>query len=296
MKDFNENKMEQQKNKSWGAIILFGLLAIMQMISFIGSLTTHINNAWLPINFAYIVCSILCAAIVVIIFKQKLKQKNRLVLSKKFLIISSVLLFIYMYANIPSLSFSNIIKGLIYVVLLLLIRRHIEVLLIPITYSVIHSCFSPIAITNITNFSVIFILGFVIKMGFCTIWILSLYKDITPKITKAATLAYSAWGVFSLFLDGVGNIWGLLASLVFIVAIWLIFFFATKEENNEPLATATDFKILLAIIGLVAVVLVLIQLFTDETITYYIDYNGNGKEDWGEAQFYEDKDGTHWLN
>ena len=34
----------------------------------------------------------------------------------------------------------------------------------------------------------------------------------------------------------------------------------------------------------------------DETVTYYLDKNGNGREDWGEGVWYEDEDGTHFLN
>ena len=34
----------------------------------------------------------------------------------------------------------------------------------------------------------------------------------------------------------------------------------------------------------------------DETVTYYLDENGNGREDWGEAVWYEDEDGAHLLD
>ena len=54
--------------------------------------------------------------------------------------------------------------------------------------------------------------------------------------------------------------------------------------------------LVIAGIILLCVILGLLGSCGDETTTYYLDYNGNGKEDWGEAQYYEDKDGIHWLD
>ena len=34
----------------------------------------------------------------------------------------------------------------------------------------------------------------------------------------------------------------------------------------------------------------------DDTVTYYRDTNGNNQCDWGEAVYYEDNTGTHWLD
>ena len=52
------------------------------------------------------------------------------------------------------------------------------------------------------------------------------------------------------------------------------------------------------IIGVVFVII--ISLFcacsSDDTVTYYKDYNGNGSYDFGEGVYYEDSSGTHFLD
>ena len=32
------------------------------------------------------------------------------------------------------------------------------------------------------------------------------------------------------------------------------------------------------------------------TVTYYRDSNGNGREDWGEAVYFEDENGVHFFD
>ena len=34
----------------------------------------------------------------------------------------------------------------------------------------------------------------------------------------------------------------------------------------------------------------------DDTVTYYRDYNGNGRCDFGEEVYYEDSSGTHFFD
>lgn len=56
-------------------------------------------------------------------------------------------------------------------------------------------------------------------------------------------------------------------------------------------------KKFLIILGVV-IVLALIGEACDSlnpTTTYYIDSNGNGREDWGEGVWYEDNSGTHFF-
>ncbi len=51
------------------------------------------------------------------------------------------------------------------------------------------------------------------------------------------------------------------------------------------------------IIGIIlALMLMLFSACSDDTVTYYKDYNGNGKCDYGEGVYYEDSTGTHFID
>ena len=54
-------------------------------------------------------------------------------------------------------------------------------------------------------------------------------------------------------------------------------------------------KFWIVIIVLIAFV-ALAQSCGDETTSYYIDRNGNGREDFGEGVWYEDGTGTHFYD
>lgn len=178
----------------------------------------------------------------------QLKPKNRLILSKKFLIISAVLFYAYIMLNIltpilqddTDLSYiwTPIIKALLYSIAILVFKHHTEVFLIPIVFNFISNCFSPLFILNIKSFSILTILGVVIEVAFCSIFVLSLYKDLPLKITKIAAsvrLVFIAYQLFNkqIFLYGFENIWGVVSSLIFETAIFLVFFFSTREKNEE---------------------------------------------------------------
>ena len=52
------------------------------------------------------------------------------------------------------------------------------------------------------------------------------------------------------------------------------------------------------IIGCIVVLILggIVSACSGETTSYYIDYNGNGREDFGEGVWYEDKNGTHFYD
>ncbi len=203
----------------------------------------------------------------------QLKPKNRLILSKKFLIISVVLFYAYIMLNIltPILRGSSdieyiwtpIVKGLLYGIALLFFKQHTEVFLIPIIFNFISNCFSPLFLSNIKSFSILYILGVVIEIAFCSIFVLALYKDIPLKITKIATsvrLIFIAYQLFTpqIFLYGFENIWGVVSSLIFETAIFLVFFFSTREKNEEkhtPWNKSKTLYLISAILFIISIVI-----------------------------------------
>ena len=56
-------------------------------------------------------------------------------------------------------------------------------------------------------------------------------------------------------------------------------------------------KFLIVIIVIIILgIIVTVQNCTNPTTTYYYDENGNGREDFGEGVWYEDKDGVHFFD
>ena len=244
----------------------------------------------------------------------KILPYSSFTLQKKFLIIA-VLLFvaslILNYLNffqlVDSLSLPKLIAPLLkaacYIILVVLFRNHLEILLLPLIYSLIQMCSR-----LFLQFYFLGVCGIVIEFAFIVILILSLYKNISPKVTKTAVAVRFAFCIVRTIISfisytsgsiGLDFLLNRLDSIVFATAFFVIFFFAKKQENKGVWAQWAEIKLTSIIIGIILGIVVLVLLFTndDETVTYYLDYNGNGKEDWGEAQFYEDKDGnTHWLD
>lgn len=55
-------------------------------------------------------------------------------------------------------------------------------------------------------------------------------------------------------------------------------------------------KKILIIAAIVIGILIIGQACNDETVSYYKDYNKNGRQDFGEGVYYVDKNGTHFYD
>lgn len=241
----------------------------------------------------------------------KLRPHNSFHLSKKFIIISVILLYASCLSSLGAQIFSEssstqAIQGIIshllkiacYIILVIIFRKHVEVLLLPSIYSVLQAYrlfWGPFQWSTL--------LGVVIEISYVTILILALYKNISITVTKSVVVANLAVVIVKAVISIVSygsdiNVLRFLPTILLESAMFIIFFFATKEEYNGEWANWGEIKFA---VGVLVAIMVIIALLNNDTTTtyytYYIDYNGNGKCDWGEAQFYEDKDGTtHWLN
>lgn len=54
--------------------------------------------------------------------------------------------------------------------------------------------------------------------------------------------------------------------------------------------------LVVGVVVLIVSILLLLCMCDDEATSYYLDKNGNGREDFGEGVWYEDKNGTHFYD
>jgi len=55
-------------------------------------------------------------------------------------------------------------------------------------------------------------------------------------------------------------------------------------------------KNILIFVAVIALITLIGNACSDDTVSYYVDKNGNGREDFGEGVWYEDKNGSHFYD
>ena len=69
-----------------------------------------------------------------------------------------------------------------------------------------------------------------------------------------------------------------------------------RVRKDDYFAGGFKMKKGIVIAIVVAILLSLYSACSPKTVTYYHDANGNGREDWGEAVWYEDDKGVHPID
>ena len=92
-------------------------------------------------------------------------------------------------------------------------------------------------------------------------------------------------------------LWSLLQFLGCGISLLTAISWKTAVNTNNKTHEST-----ISIKHIVIIILILLGIYgfinnqINPTTTYYYDENGNGKEDWGEGVWYEDKDGVHFFD
>ena len=245
---------------------------------------------------------------------KKLKPLNLLSLPIKEVAVVTVLYLAYLFTQLGAMlaigssdlgfAFSVMITAFCYIGATIIFRNHVEILLIPQLFSVLTSL---TAFRQFQYYNLLTWLSIATTSAFCVVFIASLYKKLSPKVAKITVSTHLAVSLVCAVVNLVkqlnysngyelGTLLSFFSSVFLLSATFATFFFAKHEESRKALASKKEAKSVLIIIIVVIVIVIFGSgVFSNETTSYYRDLNGNGKEDFGEGVWYEDKNGTHFY-
>lgn len=231
------------------------------------------------------------------------KLSTKLVLIAIVLFYAHLMLGLYSMIINPSDSITGLIKLVVssacYAGILIIFKKNISVLLLPLAYNSIRDI-----IGLFSYFNIIDLISLIISIAFIAIFAIALFKKIPSIVLKITAISFISINLISIIYYLIlakfetAVLINALSNLMFYASIFIIFFFAKNEPTTEALING-DKAVGVGILGVICLVIfILISGYTnrDETTSYYIDHNGNGQEDLGEGVWYEDKDGVHFYD